>query len=237
MDSKAKSLHITGLEPVRKMRLVDEASRVIRDAILTGKLTAGTRLRQANLAYQMGISRTPLREALMKLEQEGLITVLPRAGLQVVELKLEEAVELYEIREVLDGLAASLSAQRIDGQALKNLQDHLKKMDACVRRQNAHEWFTHHVAFHEGIFRVCGNARLQTLASTVVRLSIQHFHPLLLSTPNRLAQAYQQHEEIFRAIVTHDPKKSEELARQHISTAKEIVLRVMVEERRSAQAG
>jgi len=221
--------------PIRRMRLVDEATRIIRDMILTGGLSAGTRLRQADLADQMEISRTPLREALMKLEQEGLVEVLPRGGFRVVELELEEAVELYDVREVLDGLAARLAAQRITEQSLKGLQERMRKMEKCVATNNAHEWFIHHVAFHGELYQASGNSRLIGLTATV-SLSIQHFHPLLLTTPNRLREAFREHQEILKAIRARDPQRAEHLARLHIANAKEIVLKVMAEQQHSGKA-
>ena len=121
--------------PLKRTRLVDEAARALRDAILNGELSSGTRLRQVQLATQLGISRTPLREALMKLEQEGLIELLPRGGLRVALLNLDEAVELYDVREVLDGLAARLAAQRITEQGLRDLKRHLSQMKDCLARQ------------------------------------------------------------------------------------------------------
>lgn len=229
-----KVLNVAGVVPIRRVRLVDEASRLIRDMILTGRLPAGTRLRQADLAEQMGISRTPLREALMKLEQEGLITVLPRRGFRVVEFQLEEAIELYDIREMLDGLAARLTAQRIDRETLKSLESHLGKMEKCVQKQNPNEWFIHHVAFHEEILVASGNSRLVGLISNI-RLSIQRFHPLLLATPNRLKSAFQEHVAIFKAIQAKDPERAERLARLHIANAKEIVVKLMAEQQRKNQ--
>jgi DNA-binding GntR family transcriptional regulator len=212
---------------IQRIRLVDEATRVVRNAILGGKFAPGTRLRQGPLADQLGISRTPLREALMKLEQEGLIGRLPRGGLTVVELKLEEAIELYEIREMLDGLAAALTARKADKKITKLLEAHLKKMEKCLEKQNAHEWFIHHVAFHEAVMEASGNSRLMTLVSTV-RLSIQRFHPVLLTTPDRLNKAFQEHVAIFKAIKAGDPKAAERLARQHIVNARDIVIRLSI---------
>ncbi len=211
---------------IRRTSLVDEAVKVLREAILTGRLAPGARLRQVELAAQMKISRTPLREALRKLEQEGLMTVPHGGGLRVALLDLDEAVELYEIREVLDGLAARLAAQRISESQLPVLSRLLAQMKECVARQDAHRWFTVHVAFHEGIFQASANDRLQRMSS-VIRLSIQRFHPVLLTTPNRLADAYREHREVFEAIQARNPEAAERLARTHIARAREIVLKVM----------
>lgn len=218
-----------GIAPLGRIRhtsLMEGAVRLLREAILTGRLAPGTHLRQLELAAQMGISRTPLREALRKLEQEGLITALPRGRPRVALLDLDEAVQLYEIREVLDGLAARLAAQRAHEAHLLTLDRLLAQMEECVVRQDAHRWFTAHVAFHDGIFQASGNGRLQGMSS-VIRLSIQRFHPVLLTTPNRLADAYREHREVFEAIRAHDPEAAERLARAHIALAREVVLKVI----------
>jgi DNA-binding GntR family transcriptional regulator len=162
----------------------------------------------------------------MKLEQEGLIELLPGGGLRVALLNLGEAVELYDIREVLDGLAARLAAQRIEERELRALERYLARMKDCLTRQDAHAWFVAHVAFHDEILRASGNTQLRRFSS-VVRLSIQRFHPVLLTTPNRLADAYREHREIFEAIRVHDAEAAERLGRVHIANAKEIVLKVI----------
>lgn len=214
------------VSPLKRTRLVDEAARALREGILTGEFASGTRLPQLQLAAQLGISRTPLREALMKLEQEGLINLLPGGGLRVTLLNLDEAVELYDIREVLDGLAARLAAERISERGVRDLERHQARMKECLIRQDAHSWFVAHVAFHDEIFRASGSGRLVGL-SAVVRLSIQRFHPVLLTTPNRLADAYREHSQIFEAIRVHDAEAAERLARAHIVSARDIVLKAM----------
>jgi DNA-binding GntR family transcriptional regulator len=224
-----------GVTRILRVRLVDTVTSQVRNMILAGKLGPGTRLRQVDLSSRMGISRTPLREALMKLEQEGLITVLPRGGLRVLELDAAGAVELYELREVLDGLAARLAAQRIDRAGLRALRGHLRGMQAAVPRRNAHSWFLNHAAFHEQIFRSSGNGRALALVSQV-RLSIQRFHQLLLKTPNRLEVALQEHLEIFRAIEGGRAEAAESAARRHIKNAREIVLHVLREREQATAA-
>ncbi len=217
--------------PIPRTRLVDQAVEALRAAILSGRLAPGTRIRQLALAEQMGISRTPLREALAKLELEGLVTLLPAGGVRVALLEPAEAVELYDIREVLDGLAARLTAERADAAAIERLGAHLEAMRRCIERgeQDAHAWFTHHVAFHEEIFRASGNSRLVSMTS-IVRVSIQRFHRLLLTTPNRLSTAFSEHETIYRAIAAREPARAEQLARRHIDNARAIVKGLMTRE-------
>jgi DNA-binding transcriptional MocR family regulator len=92
--------------PLRRRRLVDDAAETLRKAILDGRFLPGARLRQTDLADQLAISRTPIREALVRLQQEGLVELLSGGGVRVKLLDLDEAVELYDLREMLDGLAA-----------------------------------------------------------------------------------------------------------------------------------
>jgi DNA-binding GntR family transcriptional regulator len=214
--------------PLKRRRLVDEATQALRDAILSGRLSSGARLRQEDLAVRLGISRTPIREALGRLQQEGLVEILPAAGVRVTRLELDEAVQLYDVREVLDGLAARLAAERRPPESLARLERALGRMAQCLARGDANRWFPAHVAFHDEIFRASGNRRLQAL-SAVVRLSIRHFHPLLLTTATRLADAYREHRTIFEAIAAGDGAAAEGHARRHIANAKGVVRRAMGE--------
>lgn len=214
--------------PLRRRRLVDDAAQALRDAILNGRFLAGARLRQTDLADQLGISRTPIREALGRLQQEGLVQLLPGGGVRVALLALAEAAELYDLREVLDGLAARLAASRATPQTLARLDKALARMAQCVERGDSNQWFGAHVAFHDEIFRASGNARLQAL-SGLVRLSIRRFHPLLLRSEHRRAEAHREHRRIYEAVKRGDPEAAERGARIHIANAKAIVLSVMGE--------
>lgn len=210
--------------PLQRRRLVDEAAQRLRDAILSGRLAGGARLRQTELADRLGISRTPIREALVRLGEEGLIELRPRGGARVAPLHPDEAVELYDLREVLDGLAARLAAGRPDAGGLAGLERALGRMGACVERGDPTHWFRSHVQFHEEIIRAAGNRHLARL-SAVVRLSIRQFHPMLLQTPRRFADANREHRLIFEAITARDPETAERAARAHIAAAREIVLK------------
>ena len=200
---------------LNRRRLVDDATQSLRHAILSGRLGAGARLRQMDLAARLGISRTPIRDALGRLEQEGLIELLPHGGVRVTPLNAEQAVELYDLREVLDGLAARLAAGRAEPAALGRLGRARARMARCIAQRDPSPWFPAHVAFHEEIVRAADN------------------RPLLLKTERRLEDAYREHRGIFEAIAAHDGEAAERLARVHISNAKEIVLKVMAQGERN----
>jgi len=228
-DSGYKTGRAPAVAPLRRRRLVDDAAQALRDAILRGKLPEGARLRQVELADRLGISRTPIREALGRLQHEGLVELLPRAGVRVTRFDVDEAVELYDLREMLDGLAARLASGRADSASLARLEKALARMARCVAEDDSTHWFATHVAFHDEIVKASGNGRLKALAS-IVELSIRRFHPLLLKTEHRLRDAYREHRAIADAIVAHDGEAAERLARTHITNAREIVLKVMTRE-------
>ncbi len=132
---------------------------------------------------------------------------------------------------MLDGLAARLAAERAANDVLEVLAALINKMEKCVRQHDADGWLVHHGAFHEEIFKASRNSRLIGLMANI-RLSIQRFHPLLLSTQDRLKKAFQEHDEIFHAIRSHDPNAAERLARRHIASATDIIIKLSQDERR-----
>ena len=212
--------------PLPRRRLVDDATQALREAILRDDFPQGERLRQVELADRLGISRTPVREALGRLAHEGLVELLPRGGVRVSRLDVDGAVELYDLREVLDGLAARLAATRAEAGAITRLGRAVDQMGAAIRRRDPNPWFDAHVAFHDEIFRASAHARLRGL-SGLVSLSIRRFHPFLLTTPRRLEDAHHEHGAILAAIVARDGDAAERLARLHIVNAKEIVLKAL----------
>jgi DNA-binding GntR family transcriptional regulator len=222
--------------PLQRRRLVDEAAQRLREAILSGRLAAGARLRQTDLADRLGISRTPIREALVRLREEGLIELRPRGGVRVAPLDPAEAVELYVLREVLDGLAARLAAARRERAALARLERALGRMGACVERGDPTHWFRSHVAFHEEIIRAAANRHLGRLAA-VVHLSIRQFHPMLLKIPRRLAEADREHRQIFEAIAARDAEGAERAARAHIAAARALVVELAADRRTDGAYG
>jgi DNA-binding GntR family transcriptional regulator len=208
------------LGPIARTKLVDVATSSLREAILNGQMVPGERLRESDLARQLAISRTPLREALMKLEQEGLIERLPSGAPRVRLLDVEEAIQLYEVREVLDGLAARLAAAHIAPADVAKLRGLLADMQHYTIPGQAHAWFAAHVAFHGLIFVASANPPLRQLAS-VVRLSIQRLHPLLLATTSeRRAEAHREHTRVFEAIAHGEGELAERCARSHIAAAR-----------------
>lgn len=216
----------------RTPRLVDVVVSRLRDSIIDGSLLAGTPLPQVALAEQLGVSRTPLREALRVLESEGLLrTTDGNRTVEVVTVSADDLRDMYQLREVIDGLAARLAAGRGLSGADDELARHLLVEMAessepydPVRRNRAH------TQFHELIARASGNTRVQSFASLIRTSSAVLYLPLerqtaldnlLAEDPDRsyrqiLDEAQVQHREVVDAIIDGDPEAAEAAARRHI---------------------
>ncbi len=195
--------------------LVDEAADVRREAIVSGRLRPGTRLVQERLAEELGISRTPLREALRWLEQQGLVTALGGRGWAVTELSAEALLDDYDVREVLDGLAARLAAMRLAPGELARIQAVCRRGWEHVERWNPGGWLLDNTEFHVRILRAAHSPALER-AMPVGRMSAQLLLPGTFLHQERARLALQEHEVILAALRARDPEAAEAAARAHV---------------------
>lgn len=210
------------LSSIHRARLVDEVAAALRTAICDGELQPGERLHQERLAERLAISRTPLREALQRLEQEGLVVLSPGRGVEVRRVSDAEVVELYEVREVLDGLAARLAARRSTLAERTALRRTLQEMGRAIVRWDPHTWLLCNLRFHEGVVTAAHNRALSE-SQRLVRLSAQAFYPTVLLHQERAKVALDEHERILAAIEAGDAAAAETTARVHIVTARQLV--------------
>lgn len=204
----------------------DAAYEALFGAIEKGALKPGARLREIELSQWVGASRTPIREALGRLEAEGLVTRDPSRGMIVAELDHGMVAELYVMREVLEGTAAALAARHAadaEIDALRELAQRDREAgDDPVRlaRLNRH--------FHESLFR-CAHNRFLMRAVHALRQSMVLLGQTTLAVPGRPQTAHAEHEAIVEAIARHDAQAATEAARAHIRAAYRARLGIMLE--------
>lgn len=182
------------------------------DAIRRGELAPGARLRETELSLRLGISRTPVREALRRLEAEGLVTHAPRLGAVVRSLQYQEIMELYEMRAVLEGTAARMAARHasdIETAELDALNSAMATADdpAEVARANAR--------FHAGILHAAKN-RFLIRAMEALEKTLLILGPSTLADAERARAAAEEHRKILVAIRQNDGAKAEARMRAHI---------------------
>lgn len=208
---------------VSKQLLLDEAVKALREAILKGRFQPGERLLQTRLAEMLGISRTPIREALQWLEREGLVRRAGRQGMVVAQLLAKDIEDMYDVREVLDGLAARLAAQRASPSQLAALRRSIDKMAGYAEKGEPQKWLQTNQSFHDTLARAARNERLMRTLSAV-HTSLHLLFPFVWSQRDRPALAYREHLQIYEALVAREPEEAERLARAHAQAVKRVVL-------------
>ena len=198
-----------------RIRLVDEVVDVLRDRIYDGQYSPGSPIRQEQLAAELNVSRTPLREALRMLEREGLVQVAPGRGLRVVSVDLPSLLAAYELREVVDGVAARLAAQHAARACSVQLAAILTLQEEALDPWAAAGYADANVAFHREIVEASGNEYVLAQLP-LVRMTSQVFTPVKIVDPARAGASILEHRAIADAIEHGRPEDAERLARAHI---------------------
>lgn len=223
---KAAPLARAGDDAARVYR-GESAYRRLHRAIQEGQLRPGDRMREVELASRLGASRTPIRQALARLEHEGLVARDPRRGMIVAELDAGAVAELYVMREVLEGTAAALAARHASDAeiaALRGLADRDREIghDPARLAQNNR-------LFHEALYRSARNRYLlKTLSS--LREAMALLGQTTLALHGRSETALEEHAKLIAALERRDAAAAEEAARAHIRAAYRARLAIMLEE-------
>jgi DNA-binding GntR family transcriptional regulator len=212
----ARTLTAIDAEALRTRSRADFVFESLRDAISDGRIAVGERVREEEIARELGVSRTPVREALQRLHQRGLLVLGAGRGLVVAELSQHQVLQLYAMREILEGSAARFAAQHAtaaDVAILYRLQKELAdaKPDALLL-------VTLNRRFHQAIYEAAHNQYLmQTL--NMLHDSFALLHNATFRVPSRRSESDEEHRRIVAAIEKRDPDAAEEAAREHIRQA------------------
>jgi DNA-binding GntR family transcriptional regulator len=196
----------------------------LKKAILQGHFQPGDRLVEQGLAQQMDISRTPIREALRKLELEGFVDYVPRKGVVVVGITADDAAEIYTICAVLEGLAARLAAEKRTHEELGRLKKILLEMKTFIQTNNITGLHAVHTSFHHVIAQISKSPRLYQRI-IALREQVEHFAGTFYSRPERLQDDWKEHEAIVTTIQKADAEAAEHAARNHLMRVKKEVLK------------
>src|SRR5687767_2522208 len=190
----------------------------LRDAIARGELKPGQRVMEVEVADWLEVSRTPVREALRRLESEGMLRVEPRMGLVVASISRQAMLELYVMREVLEGTAARLCARHASDLEVMELEELVKREDRL--QGNFEALARHNRLFHEAVHRGAHNRYLEKSLSAV-NDSMYLLGPSQMLLPERAETARGQHAELLDAIRKRDGDAAEAAARRHVRSAQQ----------------
>lgn len=203
--------------------LRDVVFNTLRQAILTGELKPGERLMEIHLADRLGVSRTPIREAMRKLELEGLVVMIPRKGAQVARITEKNLKDVLEVRRALDMLAVKLACDRMDDETKKELREACDEFATVIQNNNTKDITEADVRFHDVILKSTGNDRLiqlvNNLAEQMYRYRLEYIKDSAYH--NRLVK---EHEAIYEAIMNNEKEKAAEAVVIHIDNQERTII-------------
>ena len=208
--------------------LRDVVFQTLRNAILKGELQPGERLMEIQLAQRLGVSRTPVREAIRKLELEGLAIMIPRRGAIVADITVKDLEDVLEVRASLEELAARKACDYITEDQLRGLKKAAADFKKSVESERLLDCVEADMAFHEIIYAATGNKRLQQML-TNLREQMYRFRIEHLKEKNKRGQLVESHREILESLRRRDADAATRAIRSHIK-AQEVIVMKKIEE-------
>lgn len=196
----------------------------LKRQILVGEIAPGTRMMEVDLAEEMGVSRTPVREAIRKLEKEGLVTIEPRRGAYASDISIKDILDVLEVRQNLEGMAASLAARKVTEEEKQDFIRANAAYKAAILSGNTDEIIKNDEYFHQLIVNYSDNKTLTQLLSQVQELALR-FRYIYYDDFSRYERMPKEHEEIEEAILSGDIAKAKIVAEEHVAHLKEFVIK------------
>lgn len=210
-------------QPIEYENLTDKVYRAIKDRILSQDIEVGARLRDEELAPQLGVSRTPIREALLRLAREGLVEMVPRSGTHVRTFTGEDIEEIFDLRIVLEALAVRKAVGRLTPAELARIRDLHQAAERAMAKGEIGPALHFDDELHRMILDASGNRKLQEIMRTINDF-VTLFRNLGARTPAHRGFTY-RHKEIVRALTRRDPAAAERALTEHIEVARREVFR------------
>ena len=204
--------------------LRDVVFKTLRQGILTGELKPGERLMEIHLANKLGVSRTPIREAIRKLELEGLVTMIPRRGAEVAQITEKSMKDVLEVRKVLDDLSVELACERITEEEKEMLKNACVDFEEAVKTGDFAKIAKTDVAFHDIIVTATRNIRLSQMVNNLAE-QMYRYRFEYIKDSSQHARLVQEHEEICQGIIAGDKKRALEAIEKHIDNQEIAVLK------------
>ncbi|MCM1146202.1 MAG: GntR family transcriptional regulator [Clostridium sp.] len=210
--------------------LRDVVFNTLRKAILTGELKPGERLMEIHLANQLGVSRTPIREAIRKLELEGLVIMIPRRGAEVAQITEKSLKDVLEVRRALDALCAELACDRITEEGKRQLQKACNEFEKATVTKDATIIAQADVALHDIIVAATGNERLIQLVNNLAE-QMYRYRFEYIKDEDKHNHLVKEHRMIYDSIVRHDKEGAARAAKLHIDNQEKSIIRQIRMER------
>jgi len=199
----------------------------VREDILNGRYQPGENLTEASLCEELGVSRTPVREALRQLELEGLVKALPYRGVVVTGISAQDIEDIYTIRMMIEGLAARWATEKITSAELEELKETVDLAEFYTHKKDTSRLMDYDSKFHDIIFKASKSKPLMHTLSTFHHY-VQKARSMSFQSPMRAEKALEEHRAILDAIIAHDAHKAEKLTTEHIRNASRNLIRLFL---------
>jgi len=224
----ATSLSIHGVTMQRPETLTSVVAKFIHDAIIRGEYVPGTPLREIPLAQQLGTSRGTVREALHSLAEQGLVEIQPHRGSFVLRITRRRAIEVYELRELLEGYAVGLAVERgcFSGDEARSLEELSVELEAIAREGNPLAIIEAESRIHHRLWSTCGNGLLRDFISLLDEQTryLKIYHGALDHSPD---EEVAEHRRLVEAALSGDPERARRAVSDHIRVSGNLLLATM----------
>ncbi|MEP3350954.1 MAG: GntR family transcriptional regulator [Marinomonas sp.] len=220
---------MSNLISIKSATLSEDLAQQLTNAIVQGQIPQGSKISEPELAKQYGVSRGPLREAIVKLEGLGLVTRTANVGARVIQLNTQDMLDTFAMREALEGMAARLAATTMPAEEVRSLYDLLDKHQAYLDHNQDEHYLQQggNDDFHLRIIHASGNAKLIRLLTEELYAVIRMYRRHTADQRSDPRQALREHRAILDAIANHEGDLAELLMRRHISRASHLLQQAM----------
>ena len=219
MEKDSLQVNMDDFLPLR-----DVVFNTLRKEILTGELKPGERLMEIHLANRLGVSRTPIREAIRKLELEGLVTMIPRRGAEVAQITEKSMKDVLEVRRALDALCAELACDRISEEEMGKLEEACAGFEKATRTGDTTAIAKADVALHDIIVAATGNRRLVQLVNNLAE-QMYRYRFEYIKDESQHERLVEEHRIIYESIRAKDREAAAAAAKMHIDNQEKSVMR------------
>ena len=229
MGKRLLPIKLDSYQPLREV-----VCETLRTAIIEGILKPGERLMEIQVSEELGVSRTPVREAIRKLELEGFVVMIPRRGTYVSDLSIKDINEVFEVRTALDVLAAGLAAERITYEELEQMERLLVELGTYIEQNDMQKIVEADSEFHDLLYSASRNMRLVGIINNL-REQLTRFRAQSMSYPGRLKIMLGEHTRLVESLGLRNVALAKRLAGEHMANAEQTLLKTMLEKRLNSE--
>ena len=212
-------------EASRSINLTDRVYQELREKILSGYYTEGAALTELGIARELDVSRTPVREALRQLEQEELVELRPNRGAIVKGITIDDIRDIYEIRSLIEGLAAARVAEQASAEELDQLEETLDLTQFYLERENYEKLESMDGRFHQQLYEVCRSRMLRRILKDLHNY-VGQSRGASLKTEGRAQESIKEHRRVLEAMRARDPELAKERMTEHVLNTRANILRI-----------